>query len=80
MGTVSAVHVLNRSNKACCVYYCKELAEWVVGNATTERLNETWAPCTQHVPVCVRYITERDAAWGEPLTKVVVVELSRARS
>jgi hypothetical protein len=59
------------------MYGCKKAPNAVVGNATTERLNETWAACMEHVPKVIRFITERDEAWGTTTNRVVIAEVAK---
>lgn len=45
---------------------------------TTERLNENWYACLEHVPRILRYLTERDEKCKVPEHSHGAQELSQA--
>ena len=61
----------------CCVFNCRKHNEYVIGSMTTERLNETWAACADHIPTVIRYIKERSEAWGRTDEVIAVAEIAR---
>lgn len=48
----------------------------MVGCETTERLNETWVACDDHVPSVTRFLIERSAGWGILEDTIVCAELA----
>jgi len=63
----------------CSVFGCQKSAEFGVANSTTERLDENWRACLDHVPRIIRFLVERSDAWGMEANRVVLIELASGR-